>query len=50
MKGGELMSRWAVTIKDRQTGKKTTVYIEARTPSEARAIAIERYGISHEVL
>lgn len=44
------MTKFTFTLKDRQTGKKTIVHIEARTLSEARAIAIERYGISHEVL
>ena len=50
MKGGELMSKWSIAIRDRQTGKTETVWIEAKTRSEARAIAIERFGISHEVL
>ena len=44
------MMKFSIRIKDRQTGKITVVPVEAKNLQEARSIAIQRFGISHEVL
>lgn len=44
------MAKCSVRIKDRQTGKITTVYIEANNSNEAKAIAMRDYGIAYEIL
>lgn len=44
------MSKWNIRVKDRQTGKITTVFIESKTVQEARQIAMRDYGHSYEVL
>lgn len=44
------MATYKIRIKDRQTGKTTVVPVEAKNMQEAKAIAIQRYGVSHEVL
>lgn len=44
------MMKFSIRIKDRQTGKITIVPVEAKNLQEARAIAIQRFGVSHEVL
>lgn len=46
----EYTMKHAIRIKDRQTGKTETIWIEAKTKNEARAIAIERFGVSHQIL
>lgn len=44
------MSKYPVRIKDRQTGKITTVYIEANNTNEAKAKVMATYGIAYEIL
>lgn len=44
------MLKFSIRIKDRQTGKVTVVPVEAKNIQEARAIAIQRFVVSHEVL
>ena len=44
------MSKFAIRIKDRQTGRSETIWIEANSRNEAKAIAIQRFGVSHEVI
>ena len=49
---GNLMAnyKYSFRIKDRQTGKVTTVYVEAANSKEARSKAIATYGVAYEVL
>lgn len=44
------MSKIAVRLKDRQTGKITTTLIEASNHREAKDIAREKYGMAYEIL
>ena len=49
---GNLMAdyKYSFRIKDRQTGKVTTVYVEAANAKEAKSKAIATYGVAYEVL
>jgi hypothetical protein len=40
----------AIRLKDRQTGKVTTVWIEAKSHNNTKAIAMQQYGVAYEVL
>jgi hypothetical protein len=42
--------KYSFRIKDRQTGKVTTVYVEAANAKEAKSKAIATYGVAYEVL
>lgn len=44
------MSKYSIRVKDRQTGKITTIYIEANNSNEAKAIAMRDYGVAYEIL
>ena len=43
-------NKYIFRIKDRQTGKVTTVYVEAANAKEAKSKAIATYGVVYEVL
>lgn len=43
------MAKYNVVVKDRQTGKQTTVLVEAKSYQEAKQIAMRDYGHSYEV-
>ena len=49
-KGRVEMSKFPIRIKDRQTGRSETIWIEANIRNESKAIAIQRFGVSHEVI
>lgn len=36
-----------VYLQDRQTGKRTSVWIEAKNQKEAKAIAMRDYGVAY---
>ena len=42
--------KYSFRIKDRQTGKITTVKITAKNGNEAKAIAMREYGRAYEVI
>ena len=42
--------KYSFRIKDRQTGKVTTVYVEAANAKEAKSKAIATYGVAYGVL
>ena len=44
------MTKFPIRIKDRQTGRCENIWIEANSRNEAKAIAIQRFGVSHEVI
>lgn len=44
------MGKWCIRLRDRQTGTTTSVWIEADGSNDAKAKAIEKYGISYEIL
>lgn len=44
------MARYYIRVKDRQTGKITTIPIEAKSGIEAKQIAMRDYGHSYEIL
>ena len=44
------MAKYSVHLKDRQTGKKTQVSIDAKNSQEAKQIAMKEYGHSYEIL
>ena len=44
------MAKFTVHLKDRQTGKKTYVSIDAKNGQEAKQIAMKEYGHSYEIL
>ncbi|CAM3201570.1 hypothetical protein STFE110948_05870 [Streptobacillus felis] len=41
--------KFSISLQDRQTGKITNVWIEAKNLSEAKAIAMRDYGIAYIV-
>lgn len=43
------MGKYAIYLQDRQTGKTQTVWIEAKTMTEAKAIAMRDYGVAYIV-
>ena len=43
------MATYTVILVDRQTKKKEFVKIEAKSPREAKMIAIEKFGVAYEV-
>jgi hypothetical protein len=50
LKGSVQMTKFPIRIKDRQTGRCENIWIEANSRNEAKAIAIQRFGVSHEVI
>ena len=44
------MAKFTVQLKDRQTGKRTHVSIDAKSSQEAKQIAMKEYGHSYEIL
>lgn len=44
------MSKFPIRIKDRQTGRSETIWIEANSRNEAKAIAMREYGRAYEVI
>lgn len=43
------MAKYAVILKDRQTKKQKTVWIEAKNMQEAKQIAMKDYGVAYEI-
>ncbi|MFG5919736.1 hypothetical protein ACFFBA_001061 [Sneathia vaginalis] len=43
------MAIW-VKLKDRQTGKLSSVLIDSTNSREAKQIAMEKYGLAYEIL
>lgn len=41
--------KFAFVLVDRQTGKKTTVLVEAKTRQEAKHIAMRDFGHSYQI-
>ena len=44
------MTTYQIKLKDRQTGKITTVKITVKNGNEAKAIAMREYGRAYEVI